>query len=252
MQLHTTPSTASGHYLSSGRDEHACHFHDSGPPDTDWRAPPPRDSRPPLDALLLEALSRRMLRHMPQAWGELFGEGAVQQPRFEVCERTLLHADITALRAAADEPLDLEWLVRCHHGQLEPSEPGQLLVGFQDPRDALGLALSLFRCLPGLRVRVGLAGGRCVQAVFWSQGERHTLALGRSVRQAALAASLAAPGSIVLGDGMHDALPAAMDQELKHCLVIEEFEADRLQRVTITPAPARGAAQSSFAGLGLS
>jgi hypothetical protein len=186
------------------------------------------------------------------------GERALGQPgvamRLEYRQLTVLHVESPHLleRApAARFREEFEWLCDCNLGQLEPGQRGTAVAVFQQPQAALLTAIALQRACGDLRLRIGLASGRCVVAVFEDDTQWPAIATGPSLEQAATCAGQASEGSILVEPDTYRKLDAAIIEHAGECVLTEEFYGSELARVSITPAPAPSAELSSFAGLGL-
>lgn len=156
------------------------------------------------DAMLLEALSDKVLHQLPPAvWRELFLGKGRDSIRFEDRELTLVHAD-TAVPAgeegSATESFyqELQRINTRHGGRLDPYVNAAALATFEDAAAALRMARDLQHAAEGIALRVGVVSGRCTLAFFRAQGRLWCTPLGRQPARAAEVASTATPGGIVV------------------------------------------------------
>jgi hypothetical protein len=198
---------------------------------------PGAGTRVPAEAVLLEALSRRLARSLPHAWHEVFGETVSVPVQFEVVDRTLVHA--AAAPSAHWDPAAVDWLLQCHRGRLEPADHRDVLMSFGETRDALEMALSLDRVWPDGGWRVGISGGRTVQAVFVAAGITQRIALGRHLTAAAQAARSAQPGWIVICEAVSTRLRSTLADDPRLCVAIEDVHDGRLRLRPATAAQRR-------------
>ena len=206
-------------------------------------------------ALQLEALSDKLLRHLPrEVWQELFIGSGRDAIRFEPRRLTLLHAEsplVGRLGKVETFREELAWLAECHLGELEPSEASTAVISFQEPRSALRLALGLQRMAADYRLRIGLVSGLCTVALFRAQGRDCAVTIGPELERAAAVAGAASAGSILVSPEADEPLQVGIDGEVAGCVLTEEFYDTDLAQASITPAPRASAEMSSFAGLGL-
>src|SRR4249920_796179 len=97
-------------------------------------------------SLMLDALSQRVLRHLSAtAWRQLFLRPVHEAMHFASVQGTLLCAAalVPAWSAGAGAQRDLEFLARSHGGELDPCPQASALVRFDDPHDALAMAIEL-------------------------------------------------------------------------------------------------------------
>ncbi|MBL0389637.1 hypothetical protein JJ685_00635 [Ramlibacter monticola] len=156
------------------------------------------------DALLLEALSDKVLHQLPPAvWKELFmgaGHGSIH---FEERELTLVHAD-AAVPAGESGGVtetfyqELQRINARHGGRLDPYVNATALVTFEEPSAAVRMAMELQQAATGVPMRVGVVSGRCMLAFFRAQGRLWCTPLGRQPARAAEVAATAAIGGIVI------------------------------------------------------
>jgi hypothetical protein len=156
------------------------------------------------DALLLEALSDKVLHQLPPAvWKELFLGAERENIRFEQRELTLVHADAAApagRRRGATETFyqELQRINARHGGRLDPYVNATALVTFEEPAAAVRMAMELQQADTGVPLRVGVVSGPCTLAFFRAQGRLWCTPLGRQPARAAEVASTAAVGGIVI------------------------------------------------------
>lgn len=142
-------------------------------------------------ALLLEALSDKMLHQLPQAvWRNLFLGPDRDSIRFEERNLSIVHADADV---APEEPggaagrfcEELQRLNAQHGGRLDPYVDATALITFEDPGSALRMALQLQRAAAGMNLRIGVASGPCMLAFFRAQGRLWCTPLGAQPARAA-------------------------------------------------------------------
>jgi hypothetical protein len=156
------------------------------------------------DAMLLEALSDKVLHQLPPAvWRELFLGKGRDSIHFEERELTLVHADAPAHpgeEGCATESFyqELQRINTRHGGRLDPYVNATALVTFEDPAAAVTMAGELQQAARGVALRVGIVSGRCTLAFFRAQGRLWCTPLGRQPARAAEIASTAQPGGIVV------------------------------------------------------
>jgi hypothetical protein len=156
------------------------------------------------DALLLEALSDKVLHQLPPAvWKELFlGEGR-DCIHFEQRELTLVHADAAV---PAGQPgsvterfyQELQRINARHGGRLDPYVNATALIAFEDPAVAVRMAMELQQAAADVALRVGVVSGQCTVAFFRAQGRLWCTPLGRQPARAAEVAASALVGDIVI------------------------------------------------------
>lgn len=161
-------------------------------------------------ALLLEALSDKMLHQLPQAvWRNLFLGPDRDSIRFEERNLSLVHADADV---APEEPggaterfcEELQRLNAQHGGRLDPYVDATALITFEDPGSALRMALQLQRAAAGMNLRIGVASGPCMLAFFRAQGRLWCTPLGAQPARAAEMAASAKPGGIAISPETYD------------------------------------------------
>lgn len=156
------------------------------------------------EALLLEALSDKVLHQLPPAvWKGLFlGEGR-SSIHFERRHLTLVHADAT-LRPEGNKARwdkfsqELQRLAVRHGGRLDPYVDATLLATFEDPGAAVRMGMALQNAATGLGLRVGVVSGPCTLAFFRAQGRLWCTPLGLQPERAAQVAASAQPDAIVI------------------------------------------------------
>lgn len=155
-------------------------------------------------ALLLEALSDKVLHQLPQAvWTNLFLGADRDSIRFEERNLSLVHADADV---PAGEPgsvterfyQELQRLNARHGGRLDPYVDATALVTFEDPGSAVRMAMELQRAAAGVALRIGVASGPCTLAFFRAQGRLWCTPLGAQPARAAEMAATAQPGAIAI------------------------------------------------------
>jgi hypothetical protein len=156
------------------------------------------------DAMLLEALSDKVLHQLPPAvWKELFLGAGRASIHFEERELTLVHADAAV---PAGEPgsvterfyQELQRINLRHGGRLDPYVNATALVTFEEPGVAVRMAMELQQAASGVALRVGVVSGTCTLAFFRAQGRLWCTPLGRQPARAAEVAASAAVGGIVI------------------------------------------------------
>lgn len=155
-------------------------------------------------ALLLEALSDKVLHQLPQAvWRNLFLGAERDSIRFELRHLTLVHADAdvpAGQPGSATECFyqDLQRLNSRHGGRLDPYVNATALVTFDDPGAAVRMAIELQRAAEGIALRIGVVSGFCTLASFRAQGRLWCTPLGMQPARAAEVAASAEVGGIVI------------------------------------------------------
>jgi hypothetical protein len=155
-------------------------------------------------ALLLEALSDKVLHQLPQAvWKGLFLGPERETIRFEQRQLTLVHADLSAQSSRDGAALErfhreLQRLNTKHNGRLDPYQDGAALATFENPGAAVRMAIELQRAADGVSLRIGVASGVCTLAYFRVQGRLWCTPLGGQPERAAQVAATALVGGIVI------------------------------------------------------
>lgn len=154
------------------------------------------------DALLLEALSDKVLHQLPPAvWKGLFLGAERNTIRFEERVLTLVHADAeTQATGSVTERFyqELQRLNTRHGGRLDPYVNATALVTFEDPAAAIRMATDLQRAAGEVPLRIGVVSGPCMLAFFRAQGRLWCTPLGEQPARAATVAASARPGGIVI------------------------------------------------------
>ena len=203
------------------------------------------------DIVLLDELSQRVLRHWnAQAWRELFLGPAHATIRFRRAALTLL---------LADSPLHLmergEAGLLAQHLRAEPdaevSSSAELAMSFREPEAALRAALVLQRLVHGRPVRAALTTGACIIASFELGGAPRQLVIGPELERAEASVQATPPGTIAVAAETYALVAELLAHEVRDAMVATELVGDRVTRASITLAPPRTAAISTFAGLGL-
>jgi class 3 adenylate cyclase len=167
------------------------------------------------EALLLEALSDKVLHQLPPAvWKELFLGAGRDSIHFEHRHLTLVHADADVPTGTAGwEPFwrELRALTGRYRGHLDPYAEATALAFFEDPGAAVRMGMALQRAATGLGLRVGMVSGRCTLAFFRAQDRLWCTPLGLQPQRAARVAATAAIGGIVISPETY--APAAPGQE---------------------------------------
>jgi hypothetical protein len=202
----------------------------------------------PAQALMLEALSQRVLRHCDvEVWRELFLGPAYATIRFEVAQRTVV---------ATDAPLDSfsgeEAALLATHlgGDVEPSAAVDLVLSFPQPVAALRAAMVLQRLSAGRRVRTSLSTALCTVACYETESGPRRLMVGPELARAEKAVTQAVPGTIVLTAETYALLGDRINEHVPDGLLATEMEDETVQQASITLAPHASAPMSTFAGLG--
>lgn len=202
---------------------------------------------------LLDALSRRVLRHLPAAaWRDLLLRPQQEVMQFRPLRGTLLcaAAQVSSWSSGASAQHHLEFLARSHGGELDPCPQSCALVHFEDADAALAMAIELQRLGGELRYQVGIASGECTQALLQIEGATLPVLVGALVDQVEEVTRQATPGSIRLAPDAYRELEPAV-QGIAGCMVATEYEDDRVAAASLTLAPRANAFLSTFAGLGL-
>ena len=156
------------------------------------------------EALLLEALSDKVLHQLPPAvWKGLFLGDGRSSIHFERRHLTLVHADAMlrphgSSAAWASFSQELQRLAVRHGGRLDPYVNATLLATFEEPGAAVRMGLALQSAATGLGLRVGVVSGPCTLAFFRAQGRLWCTPLGAQPERAAQVAASARPGGIVI------------------------------------------------------
>lgn len=155
-------------------------------------------------ALLLEALSDKVLHQLPHAvWRGLFLGSERDSIRFEQRHLTLVHADVdvpAGQPGSATERFsqELQRLNTRHNGRLDPYVNATALATFENPGAAVRMAIELQRAAGDVALRVGVVSGLCTLAFFRVQGRLWCTPLGEQPQRAAQVARRATVGGIVI------------------------------------------------------
>ena len=155
-------------------------------------------------ALLLEALSDKVLHQLPSAvWKGLFLGPGRDSIRFEERHLTLVHADLGAAAARGEGAIEgflraLQALNTVHNGRLDPYQDDAALVTFENPGAAVRMAIELQRAAEDMPLRIGVVSGVCTLAYFRVQDRLWCTPLGSQPERAAGVAASASPGGIVI------------------------------------------------------
>ena len=204
-------------------------------------------------APLLDALSQRVLRHLPaSAWRKLFLRPHHEVMHFTGVQGTFLcaAAQVPAWSSGAGAQRDLEFLARSHGGEMDPCPEGSALVSFGDAHDALAMAIELQQMAGDVRYQVGIATGECTLATLQLEGVPLPVLVGGVVEQVEAVARQATPGSIRLAPSTHAQVTEALGR-IVGCMVASEYDGEQLAATSLTLAPRSNAFLSTFAGLGL-
>ena len=202
---------------------------------------------------MLDALSQRVLRHLSAtAWRKLFLRPVHEVMQFATVQGTLLSAAalVPAWSAGAGAQRDLEFLARSHGGELDACPQGSVLVSFDDPHDALAMAIELQQTTSDVRYQVGIATGECTLATLQLEGTPLPVLVGGAVDQVEMLTRQATAGSIRIAPDTFELVQDALAR-IAGCMVATEYEGDALGATSLTLAPRSNAFLSTFAGLGL-
>lgn len=204
-------------------------------------------------ASLLDALSQRVLRHLPaSAWRKVFLRPVHESMRFTGVHGTLLcaAAQVPAWSAGVGAHRDLEFLARSHGGELDPCPQACALVSFDDAHHALAMAVELQQMAGDVRYQVGIASGDCTLATLQLEGASLPILVGGVVDEVEAVTQQATPGGIRLAPSAFAQLQDALGR-IVGCMVATEYEDERVAAASLTLAPRSNAFLSTFAGLGL-
>jgi hypothetical protein len=161
-------------------------------------------------ALLLEALSDKVLHQLPQpVWHALFLGADRDSIRFEERSLTLVHVDADAPSgqpggATENFYQELQRLNTRHGGRLDPYVDATALVTFEEPGAAVRMAMELQRVAGGMALRIGVVSGPCTLAFFRAQGRLWCTPLGSQPARAAEVAASSQAGGMVISPETHD------------------------------------------------
>ncbi|MBC7604310.1 MAG: response regulator [Ramlibacter sp.] len=208
----------------------------------------------------IEALSEKLARRLqPEAWQRLFHSGEVEKIRFE--EKGLTTLYIEPVDPVRLQPMDhdaliaeVEWLAAQHEGVHDRFFDAAAVVFFEDPSNALRMALELHRAAGEVGLRMGIGTGICEIGFFRHDSIENITLIGTETRYAARMARHAASGSIAISPETCEVVKDELRAELSNCIVAREFDQDEdISLVCVTPPLMRvPQAQSKFAGAGLS
>jgi class 3 adenylate cyclase len=207
----------------------------------------------PDSVALMDALSQRVVRHLPpSACRQLFLSPGAEALQFTTVRGTLLcaAAQVPAWTAAPVSLRDLEFLARAHGGELDPCPQASALVSFDDPHDALAMAIALQQLGGEVRYQVGIASGECTLANLQVEGIAVPVLVGGVVDQVEAVTGQAAPGSIRIAPETWREVEEALSR-ITGCMVATEYDGEQLAAASLTLAPRANAFLSTFAGLGL-
>lgn len=202
---------------------------------------------------LLDALSQRILRHLPAAaWRKLFLRPVHEAMQFTTAQGTFLAAaaQVPVWSAGAGAQRDLAFLAHAHRGELDPCPQGCALVRFDDPNDALAMAIELQQTAGEVRYQIGITTGECTLASLQLEGTLLPVFVGGAVDQVEALTDQATAGSIRIAPGAFALLQDAVVR-IAGCMVATEYDGDAPGASSLTLAPRSNAFLSTFAGLGL-
>ena len=208
---------------------------------------------PEVPSMLLDALSERVLRHLPSSvWRQVF-----LRPHQEVMH-FLPHSGTWVCVAAqqpwgvgADVRSEIESLAFSHGGELDACPQSVALVRFEDACSALDMARALQDLACDQRFQVGLASGECTLATLQLNDiELLRVMLGGAADQAEAVARMVTPGSIRLAPQTMELVDEVVSV-MPGCMVTTEFEGEEIAATSLTFTPRYNAQLSTFAGLGL-
>lgn len=188
-------------------------------------------------ALLLEALSDKVLHQLPQSvWKELFLGAQSDGIRFEERHLTLVYADVDAPAGqpgSATESFyqELQRLNTRHNGRLDPYVNATALATFENPGAAVRMAIELQRAARDVALRIGVVSGVCTLAYFRAQGRLWCTPLGKQPERAAKVATGACVGGIVISPETYD--PGERRAQLRADSDAPEFQDSELDLSTL-------------------
>lgn len=152
------------------------------------------------DALLLEALSDKVLHQLPpKVWKDLFLGTGHDSIRFERRHLTLVRVDADAPGSGTERFYrELQRINQRHDGRLDPYIDAGALVTFEEPGAAMRMAMELQRCAGNVRLRIGVVSGLCTLAYFRAHGRLWCTPLGSQPARAAEVATTAGVGGIAI------------------------------------------------------
>ncbi len=161
-------------------------------------------------ALLLEALSDKVLHQLPQSvWKELFLGADSEGIRFEERHLTLVYVDGDAPAGAPGSATErfyqeLQRLNVRHNGRLDPYVNATALATFENPGAAVRMAMELHVAAGDVALRIGVVTGVCTLAYFRAQGRLWCTPLGKLPARAAEVTASASLGGIVISPETYD------------------------------------------------
>ncbi len=190
-------------------------------------------------AALLDALSARLQRHLPELWQRLF-DSSLPVVAFEASQRTMLC--VQSLVPLSDRDRDavraeVAWLAATHEARIEPASAGIMLLSCEHATTAMAIGLELQRAASDMQLSVGLARGSCIAAVFEVDERRFEVSLGSIPERAERAAQLAAAGTILVSGEAYRPVRDALRRGRLDCLVTEEYDGYRLSHASIAFPP---------------
>jgi hypothetical protein len=201
----------------------------------------------PNQAVLLECLSERLLRHSGVSlWRQVFLGFAYETIRFETERLTFVatddpSADINHHEAAL--------LAKRLGARLEPAAGVGLMLTCREPAAALKAALLVQRLCGSNQARTALNTAECAVACFELAGESRRVVIGREIERAAAAARKAASGTVVLCRDTFNLIGDDFSEQVQQGLISVEIENETVTQVSITLSPYAGSTLSAFGEL---
>ncbi|MBC7603702.1 MAG: hypothetical protein H7255_13715, partial [Ramlibacter sp.] len=149
---------------------------------------------------------------------------------------------------------EVEWLAAQHEGVHDRFFDAAAVVFFEDPTDALRMALELHLAAGEVGLRMGMGTGICDVGFFRHDSIENCTLIGTETRYAARMARHAASGSIAISPETCEVIKDELRAELSNCSVTREFDQDEdISVICVTPPSMRTPqAQSKFESVGLS
>jgi hypothetical protein len=202
---------------------------------------------------LIDEFRHNVRRHFPVGvWRSLFRE-RTGRAQFGTAVRTLL-----CIECPEDGPLTRQGLLagvsrlaRIHGAHVDPCTETYVHLSSSNPVDGLRLGLALQRLFARARLRMSLMTGPCNLVRGYADGQNILMLLGKQRERAETLTGSAAAGTVRISPETYDLLGGAVSDELGSCVVMAEFDGDKLKEVTLTLPPDASADVSTFAGLGL-
>jgi hypothetical protein len=204
---------------------------------------------------LLNEFSQQVQHHFPDSvWRSLFEE-RTGRAQFGTAIRTVLCVQCPPAGGPtrAGVVAALSRLTRMHGGYVDPCSGEYIFASFNDPEDALRLALALQRICARAHLRMGVLTAPCKLVRGHADGLDILMLLGSARERAAALAGQAPSGTVQVAPETFEAVGSVISDELGSCLVMAEYDdGDVLREVVLTLPPDGNADLSTFAGLGLS